>query len=205
MRLSAAAAAAILLALPACGGSGSTAPPATLSISVASTTIVSGTTQQASAVLSDGTTPSGVTWSTTNSMIAAVSTSGLITATKKGVATITATAGTRSSQIQVSVVPGPANAVVIYSGDGQIGARGSQLPAPLCTNVLDAAGNLIVGATVTYTVTTGAGALASPTAPQTDPSGIATSGLWTLGSSAGQQTVTATVGSATVVFKATAQ
>ena len=205
MRLSPAAIAAILFAISACGGSGSTAPPATLSIHIASTSIVSGTTQQASAVLSDGSTPSGVTWSTTNSMIAAVSSSGLITATKKGPATITATAGSRSAQIQVSVVPGPANAVVIYSGDGQIGARGSQLPAPLCTNVLDAAGNLIVGATVTYTVTTGAGALASPTSPQTDPAGIATSGLWTLGSSAGQQTVTATVGSASVVFKATAQ
>jgi hypothetical protein len=105
----------------------------------------------------------------------------------------------------VSVVPGPAISVVVYSGDKQIGAKGSQLPAPLCTNVLDAAGNLIVGATVTYTVATGGGQIASPTSPQTDPAGIATSGLWTLGTVAGQQSVTATSGSANVVFTATAQ
>jgi len=203
MRFNTPAIAAIQFALLACGGSGGTAPTPTLSINIANTTIVSGTSEQASAVLSDGSTPTGVTWSTTNSLIAAVN-NGLITATKKGVATITATSGTRTSQVQVSVVPGPVVSVVVYSGNNQTGAIGSQLPAPLCTNVLDAAGNLIIGATVTYTVATGGGQLASPTAPQTDPSGIATSGLWTLGSVSGDQTVTATVGSANVVFTATA-
>ena len=70
----------------------------------------------------------------------------------------------------------------------------------------DAAGNLIIGATVSYTVMTGGGQLADPTAPTTDANGIAISGLWTLGPAAGTQTVMASsAGAGSVTFTATAQ
>jgi hypothetical protein len=100
----------------------------------------------------------------------------------------------------------PPASIVIYAGNGQTGPAGSQLPAPLCTNVLDAAGHLLHGIVVTYTVTSGGGTIADPTTPSTDPNGIATSGRWTLGPGTGPQTVTASaVGAGSVTFTATAR
>jgi hypothetical protein len=95
--------------------------------------------------------------------------------------------------------------VTIYSGDGQIGNRGSNLTDPLCVLVIDAAGNPVQGTVATYIVATGGGILSQPTAPATGLNGVAISGLWGLGSLAGQQTVTASVaGVGSVTFKATA-
>ena len=103
--------------------------------------------------------------------------------------------------------PRAAFRITIYTGDGQSGPKGSALPDPLCTNVFDNQGHLMSGVTVTYTVTTGGGQMQAPASVATDANGIATSGLWTLGPTAGIQTVTAsTLGvTATVTFSATAQ
>ncbi len=100
-----------------------------------------------------------------------------------------------------------ATRITIYTGDLQAGAKGSVLRDPLCTNVLDASGQLMRGVTVTYTVATGGGQLQAPASVQTDGSGIAQSGLWTLGPTAGAQTVTASTAgvAASVTFTATAQ
>ena len=100
----------------------------------------------------------------------------------------------------------PPASIVIYLGNGQNGPAGSQLPGPLCTNVLDAGKNLLHGIVVTYTVTSGGGTIGDPTTPRTDPNGIATSGLWTLGPGTGPQTVTASAaGAGSVTFTATAR
>jgi hypothetical protein len=100
----------------------------------------------------------------------------------------------------------PPASIVIYLGNGQNGPAGTQLPDPLCTNVLDAGKNLLHGIVVTYTVTSGGGTIADPTTPSTDPNGIATSGRWTLGPGTGPQTVTASaVGAGSVTFTATAR
>jgi hypothetical protein len=100
----------------------------------------------------------------------------------------------------------PPASIVVYSGNSQTGPAGSQLLDPLCTNVLDAAGHLLHGITVTYTVASGGGTIGAPTTPSTDSNGIATSGLWTLGSGTGAQTVTATAaGAGSVTFTATAR
>jgi hypothetical protein len=188
----------------ACGGSGG---GPTLSVTVPTNPIPSGTSVQATASISGSTSlVSDVTWSSTNSNVASVSSSGMITGALAGTAAITARSGSMTGHIDVTVVPGAPVAVLIYAGDGQSGTKGSTLRDPLCTNVKDAAGNKILGITVTYTVTTGSGTLASPTAPQTDSSGIAISGLWTLGPNAGEQTVTASVpGATSVTFTATAR
>ncbi len=100
-----------------------------------------------------------------------------------------------------------ATRITIYTGDLQTGAKGSVLSVPLCTNVWDASGQLMRGVTVTYTVATGGGQLQAPASVQTDGSGIAQSGLWTLGPAAGAQTVTASTAgvAASVTFTATAQ
>ena len=104
------------------------------------------------------------------------------------------------------VTLGPPASIVVYSGNSQQGPKGSRLNDPLCTNVLDAAGHKLKGVVVTYTVTSGGGQLAEPSTPATDAGGIATSGLWTLGPTAGPQYVTATSpGAGSVTFLATAQ
>ena len=103
--------------------------------------------------------------------------------------------------------PRTAYRITIYTGDGQVGPKGSALPGPLCTNVFDGQGNLMANVMVTYTVTTGGGQMQDPISVPTNSNGIATSGTWTLGPAAGTQTVTAsTAGVAqTVTFTATAQ
>jgi hypothetical protein len=113
---------------------------------------------------------------------------------------------TGQSDRSVDIHEAPAASIVIYQGNGQNGPAGSQLPGPLCTNVLDAGKHLLHGIVVTYTVTTGGGTIGDPTTPRTDPNGVATSGLWTLGPGTGPQTVTATAaGAGSVTFTATAR
>lgn len=194
---------ACCLTLSGCGGGG-TAPVTTLIVSVPVTSITSGTSVQASATV-NGSPATNVTWSSSNSNIAGVSSTGLITGTLKGPATITAHANGSTGQVDVTVVPGAPASVVIYSGNGQTAAKGTVLADPLCTNVLDAAGNLIIGTTVTYTVLTGGGTIGSPTSPATDANGVAISGLWTLGPNAGQQSVKASISVGSVTFTANAQ
>jgi len=130
----------------------------------------------------------------------------MITGKLRGTSVITATAGSLNAQMQVAVVPGVPDVVTIYAGNGQSGSAGSRLPDPLCTNVKDAAGNLILGVAVSYSVATGGGTLEAPTNPVTGADGIAISGVWTLGATVGPQTVVASVSGATsAIFTATAR
>jgi uncharacterized protein YjdB len=197
--------AAFCLTLAACGGGSNTEPSPALSITVPTNPIASGTSVQASASI-DGSPASDVTWSSSNSAVASVSSTGSITGALEGSAMIHATSGSSTGQIAVTVIPGAPASISIVAGDGQTGPPGSQLVTPLCTSVLDAAGNLIIGVTVSYTVMTGGGQLADPTAPTTGADGIAISGLWTLGPAAGTQTVVASsAGAGSVTFTAAAQ
>ena len=140
------------LALAACGGGDSTSEPSSsLVVTLSTTSFASGTSVQATASISDGsggsTPASYVTWSSSNASVASVS-SGLVTGFLKGTATISATSGDLTGQVVVTVVPGAPASITIYAGNNQSGPPGSQLSDPLCTNVLDAAGNLIIGAVV---------------------------------------------------------
>ncbi|HJP60198.1 MAG TPA: Ig-like domain-containing protein [Gemmatimonadaceae bacterium] len=194
--------------LAGCGGGGSSTGPSTLSVTAPMVTIPSGTSVQATATITNGsgTSPApNVTWSSADHFVVSVSSTGLLTAAKKGSTTIKATSGTLSAELNVAVIPGQPASIVIVSGNGQTGAHGSTLADPLCTAVLDAAGNFIVGVTVTYTVASGGGVIAAPTAPATDAAGIAISGHWTLGPGTGQQSVTATASVGSTTFTATSQ
>lgn len=188
------------------GGGGSTAPAvSTLSVSLPATTMVSGTNMQASATL-DGVAASGVTWTSSDRDIISVTSDGVLTASFQGNAVITATKGPLRATAIVMVTPGAPVLLRIYAGDGQSAPAGGRLTDPLCTIVVDATGNLIKNLAVSYTVTTGGGALEQPTAPVTNAQGIAIAGAWTLGATKGQQTVVASYGSLPpVTFKATAQ
>ncbi len=82
---------------------------------------------------------------------------------------------------------GPAQ-VLIASGDAQTAAVGAPLPTPLGVMVIDDNGKPVSGVTVAFAAT--AGSLASTTAT-TDANGMAQD-TFTLGSTAGDETVTAT-------------
>jgi Bacterial Ig-like domain (group 2). len=205
----------VALALTACGGTDSTAPgqqpvPPSITLTITTDPIASGTSAQASATITDGsgnTSPaSGVTWSSSVPSVASVNASGLVTGSLVGLTTIQATSGGLTGYRSVTVKAGAPASVSIYSGDNQIGNHGSQLPDPDRVLVKDAAGNVVPGVAASYSVAIGGGVLGAPTSPSTDALGVAISGLWSLGSLIGQQTIVASVGLAgSVTFKATAQ
>jgi len=89
------------------------------------------------------------------------------------------------------------SAIARVSGNGQVGLVGTSLSLPLIVKVTGTSGAPIKGATVTFAVTGGAATL-SPTTATTDSSGQAKTQV-TLGSAAGDVTITATVAGTSLV------
>lgn len=84
-----------------------------------------------------------------------------------------------------------------FTGNDQQATVGTQLPNPFVVEVLDARGRPVGGATVNFAVASGGGSV-SPTSAVTNVEGQARTTL-RLGTTAGEQRVTATVGSLTPV------
>lgn len=84
-------------------------------------------------------------------------------------------------------------AIAISGGDNQVGMPGSPLAAPIAVRVTNAQGNPVAGKPVDFTVTRGAGTVASATVT-TDNNGVAQT-AWTLGSGTVRQEVKATTNS----------
>lgn len=85
-------------------------------------------------------------------------------------------------------------------GDGQVGFAGELLAEPLQVKVVDSFGNPVAGATVSFAVTSGAGAQVDLSAVS-NQLGVASAGL-TLGPTNGSYGAMATLGSETVPFQA---
>jgi adhesin/invasin len=138
--------------------------------------------------------------------------------------TLGSTAGTNSNSLNVSAagVPGSvsftatANAgsaatITLQGGDGQTGTVGATLGTPISVVIQDVGSNPVAGYGVSFAAQQGGsvdcGSGAGPNCVSTtDASGVA-SATWTLGSTIGAQTATATAGglaSPTVTFNATA-
>jgi uncharacterized protein YjdB len=87
------------------------APVATVTVSLGSNALIVGQTTQATAVLKDagGTVLTGraISWASTNTAVATVSTTGLVTAVAAGSASVTATAEGQSGSATVSVSSPP--------------------------------------------------------------------------------------------------
>ncbi|MEO5873115.1 MAG: carboxypeptidase regulatory-like domain-containing protein [Gemmatimonadaceae bacterium] len=96
-------------------------------------------------------------------------------------------------------------ASITGSGDGQRAPAGTALPSPLVVNVVDQYGNPTPGVKVVWAVASGSTATATftPTSGVTDVGGHAPS-IVTLGSATGPLTITATVGTLSIHFLATA-
>jgi hypothetical protein len=104
---------------------------------------------------------------------------------------------------------GPPTAIVSVSGEGQTAIAGADLASPIIVKVTSSTGAVVPNAVVTFSVTSGGGAVASATAT-TDASGLAQT-RWTLGTTTGigqtvdaRVTTTAVPAPGAVTFHATA-
>jgi hypothetical protein len=136
--------------------------------------------------------------------VAAVTTnaSGIATLTSwtlgpvAGANTVTATgAGTLSGNPVLFTATGTAGAatqIALNAGNSQSATVGTAVSTPLSVVVRDASSNPVAGVNVTFAVTGGGGSLGAPAVVATNAGGIATAPTWTLGTTAGTNTVTAT-------------
>lgn len=172
------------------------------------TTVEVHKTVQYSAVVKDSeqqTLNRSVTWTSSNTAVASVDASGLATTLLPGQATITASSEGKTATATITVVPGPATNLAIFEGDGQTAAAGSPVSTLPAAKVTDAFGNAVPGFTITFAVGSGGGTITGGTAT-TSASGIATVGSWTLGTTIGPNTLTASgtgLTPASVTFAAT--
>ncbi len=111
-----------------------------------------------------------------------------------GTASVQAVCGTLSdSSGLVTVNIGPASKLALNAGDGQSATVGTSPATAPSVLVTDAGGNLISGVAVTFAVYSGGGSVSGGSAT-TNASGIATVGSWTLGTTAGANTLRASSG-----------
>lgn len=200
-------------------------PAARVSVNPPETTVEAGNTTQLTAVVEDqyGNRIDGpVTWASSDLSVASVNSSGWVLGVARGVTSVTASVAgasasaasvggpaaspaTGGSTVQVTdgnaSIPG---SLVIASGSGQSAGVGSALPNPLVVEVRNAAGGLMPGASVSWSIVSGTGTL-SATQTTTAANGRTQVSL-TLGTTAGTVQVRAQVeGVPSVTFSATAQ
>ncbi|PYO69270.1 MAG: hypothetical protein DMD69_03370, partial [Gemmatimonadetes bacterium] len=165
----------------------------------------SGTTVTA-AIASGGGTLGGTATATTNSAGTAVFTNLSIIGTV-GPRTLgfSATGFTGVTSATVDVTAGAATQIAVNAGDQQTATTGTAVAVPPSVIVKDASGNPVQGVAVTFAEAGGGGSITGAN-QITNASGIATVGSWTLGMTAGTNTLTATAPGLTgspVTFTAT--
>ncbi len=208
------AALALPLGMSFCKGSTETKVAAGIAISPRSATLTSiGATQQFTAAVTDQSgsplTGAKVTWASTATAVVTVDTTGLVTAVALGTAWIRASTAAVKDSVQVTVaLPGVPTAVAKAAGDSQTTSAGATVPIAPAVKVTDDFGNAVPGVTVTFAVQSGGGSVTGAT-QKTSSLGVAKAGSWTLGPSAGTNTLSATVAASgitgnPVTFTATA-
>ncbi len=125
-----------------------------------------------------------------------------------GTYSVTATAGTVSTTFTLTNTPGSVASLTVAGGSGQSTTVNNAFTNPLKVVAKDAQGNVVPGATVSFTAPTsgpsgawtGGGTI---TTAITDGTGTATSSTLTANSKAGSYTVTASVGGISTAFSLT--
>jgi adhesin/invasin len=117
--------------------------------------------------------------------------------------TLTATTGDHTVTFIATAFAGSPAEIAKEAGDNQSATVAQAVTIPPAVKITDALGNPVPGADVIFAVTSGGGSVTAGS-QVTDEDGIATVGSWTLGTSAGTNTLTATAGSLTATFTATA-
>ncbi|HEX7546391.1 MAG TPA: hypothetical protein VF368_06670, partial [Gemmatimonadaceae bacterium] len=122
--------------------------------------------------------------------------------------TLRAASGSLTSATTTSfnIGAGPAASIAINGGNSQTARVNTTLATPLSVIVRDAGGNAVAGVTVQFAILTGGGHVSVASAVS-NATGVASTS-WTLGSTVGKQTVSATATGLTgspLTFSATAQ
>ncbi len=146
-----------------------------------------------------------VTWSKTGS--GGSFATGTSTTNAAGLATVSFTTGTTAGTTYtvtatdtssrtgtsgpITTVAGAATQIAVNAGNGQSATVGTAVSIAPSVIVKDANGNAVSGVSVTFAIGSGGGSL-SGGSTTTNSSGIATVGSWTLGQTAGSNTLTAT-------------
>ena len=120
-----------------------------------------------------------------------------------GTAVITALCpGACPATAEVEFTPGAPAALVVVAGSGQQAEVDTMVSVAPAVRVEDANQNVVPGVEVDFAVTAGGGSV-MPAAVTSDQDGIATVTSWTLGPSAGLNSLEASVGSVSVQIDAT--
>ena len=145
----------------------------------------------------DGTLSGTLTATTDASGVATFS--GLVITGTVGVRTLTFTATglAAATSTGIDVTAGAAAEIAIQAGDAQSAEAGEAVTIAPSVVVRDADGNPVPGVEVTFAVASGGGTVDPTTAVTTDADGIAAVTSWTLGATAGENTLTATSGTLT--------
>jgi len=134
-------------------------PVASVTVSLGASSVYVGQTTQATVVLKDagGNVLTGrtVTWTSSNTGAATVSSSGLVTAVGAGGANIVATSEGVTGQSTVTVALAPVASVSVSLGSGSLTVGQTTLATPV---LKDAGGNVLTGRTVTWTSSNSAAA-----------------------------------------------
>lgn len=192
--------AAAAISLGGCGTKGTepfTPVPTGIVLSSSAVTLDAiGATAQLTATVKDqnGNPISGAvpTWTSDNASVATVSMSGLVTAVAAGSTTVHAAAGSAKADASVSVFVGTMSAV---AGNNQIGLVGYPVNVRPAVKITGSANTPVSGLTVTFALASGGGSVTGAT-QTTNSNGVAQVGSWTLGASAGTNTLTATASGA---------
>ena len=186
------------IAQPTASVAGSAIGPAVqVEIQDASGATVAAATNTVSIAITSGTGATGATLSGTKSAAATAGVAAFANLSIDKAATgytLSATASglTGATSSAFAVGAAAAASVAKQAGDSQSVAAGSAVTVAPSVVVKDAYGNPKSGATVTFAVASGGGSVGGA-GQSTNASGIATVGSWTLGGTAGANTLTATV------------
>jgi adhesin/invasin len=125
---------------------------------------------------------------TSNTDGSGVATAARVLGTTAGSQTATASVGGLAGSpvtFTATALAGTAASVAVDAGDNQSATVSTAVATPPRVIVRDQFGNAVAGASVTFAVTAGGGAVVPLTAVTTDASGLAAATSWTLGTSAG--------------------
>ncbi len=151
-------------------------------------------TQQLTATLRDSegmTLNRPIAWSSSNPSGLLITQAGLVTAKVPGAAIITATSEGKSATVTYAVTAGAPAKLIPFAGNNQHAPPGGAVPMPPSVIVTDVGDNPVSGVTVNFVAATGGGSVTGDVAT-TNAAGIATVGSWTLGSTPGNNSLTAT-------------
>lgn len=146
----------------------------TLTVAPGGSAEIVATPQDATTLPLSGCVP--VLWSSNDSTVARVDSTGRISALATGSAIITASAGGQSANATVTVATSgsPPASIAIVAGDDQWTAQGQPVSVQPSVIVRDASNNPVTGASVRFTATAGTFNGGSPQVVLTDSTGTAT-------------------------------